>query len=77
MLSRADKTDGSGKVEGIGVDANFLIEKIIICRDNLKFIMRDSNQVRYEAIYHEIHPSTLEHSFDAGVSWYSEMYLDL
>ena len=57
MISRADKIDDSGKVEGyyfLELDKAYVIEQ-------------------YDAsIGHKINPSTLEHSFDNGVSWYSK-----
>ena len=69
LISRADKIDGSGKVEGIGTDGNFLIKRTKLIRGyNGKPIL----PAQYEAVIHDINPSTLEHSFDDGVNWYSE-----
>ena len=66
MISRAEKIDGSCKVSGYYAKRT----------DGLDLIYSIKKAGLFDAVeyswFEVINPSTLEHSFDNGASWYSE-----
>lgn len=57
---RAKKINSDDYVEGIGVDENFLIERICLSRNEDKKIRKqEDGDYEYKAIYHHIDSTTL------------------
>jgi len=71
MISKAQRLDGKGEVEGLYIPSNpdmqdgiAVMKQTEMCRDT-----------GYSDVYTEtipIKPETLKHSFDNGTSWWSE-----
>ena len=66
----AKKIHSDEDVFGIGIDGNFLIEKVCLSRNEDKTIRKqEDGDYEYKAIYHHIDSTTLKISFDNGKSF--------
>ena len=63
-IYRAKKINSDECVFGVGVDGNFLIERICLSRnENKKIRKQKDGDYEYRAIYHHIDPTTLAINF--------------
>lgn len=66
----AKKIHSDEDVFGIGIDGNFLIEKVCLSRNEDKTIRKqEDGDYEYKAIYHHIDSTTLKISFDISKSF--------